>query len=124
MQPPNRLGASTLTCSPHQLAGRHADAERAALAGGTPADWGRESWQLARELVYPTAFDTDDPCAGDLPGKTALTQEDIVAQLPALRRRVQQAGLRMADLLDQALGSAPASERGVRPFRAPPRGGD
>lgn len=79
-------------------------AERAALSGGTPADWGRESWRLSRELVYPTAFDVENPCATELPEKTALSQEDIVAQLPALRRRVQQAGLRMANMLDEALG--------------------
>lgn len=84
---------------------RHYTAEeRAALSGGTPADWGRESWELSRTLVYPIAFDTEDPVVADLPEKTALTQEDIVAQLPALRRRVQQAGLRMANLLDEALG--------------------
>ena len=78
--------------------------ERAALSGGTPADWGRESWELSRTLVYPIAFDIENPAEADLPEKTALTQEDIVAQLPALRRRVQQAGLRMANLLDEALG--------------------
>ncbi|MBO6767547.1 MAG: S1/P1 nuclease [Erythrobacter sp.] len=118
------MAERAITSAQPALVRRYDSAERAALAGGTPADWGRESWQLSRELVYPTAFDTDDPCAGDLPGKTALTQEDIVAQLPALRRRVQQAGLRIADMLDEALGPAQASERGVRSFRAPPRGGD
>lgn len=85
------------------LVRRYAADERAALADGTPADWGRESWQLSRELVYPTAFDTDTPCAAELPEKTALTQADIEDQLPFLRRRVQQAGLRMAKMLDEAM---------------------
>lgn len=85
------------------LVRHYAADERAALSGGMPADWGRESWELSRNLVYPTAFDTEAPCGEELPAKTALTQEDIVAQLPALRRRVQQAGLRMANMLDEAL---------------------
>ena len=83
---------------------RYTPAERAALAGGTPEDWGRESWQIARDFIYPSAFDTADPCAGDLPLETALSQEDIVEAVPIARRRVVQAGLRIADLLESALG--------------------
>ena len=86
------------------LVRRYGAEERAALSGGTPADWGRESWELSRRLVYPTAFHVADPCAEDLPEHTALTQEDIEAQLAALRKRVQQAGLRMADMLNEAFG--------------------
>lgn len=83
---------------------RYSPAERARLGGGTPEDWGRESWQIARDFIYPTAFHTDDVCSADLPMKTALTQEDIVAAVPVARRRVVQAGLRIAELLDSALG--------------------
>ena len=83
---------------------RYAPAERAALSGGSAADWGRESWQIAREFVYPNAFGVEDVCAQDLPKRTALSQEDIVAAIPVVRRRVVQAGLRIAELLDSALG--------------------
>jgi hypothetical protein len=83
---------------------RYSPAERAELGGGNAADWGRESWQIARDVVYPTAFHTDDACSGDLPKRTALSQEDIVAAVPVARRRVQQAGIRIAELLDSALG--------------------
>lgn len=83
---------------------RYSAAERADLGGGTPQDWGRESWQIAREFVYPTAFHTDDVCNSDLPMETTLTQEDIIAGLPVVRRRVVQAGVRIAELLDSALG--------------------
>lgn len=86
------------------VARRYSPAERAELGGGGAADWGRESWQIAREFVYPTAFHTDDVCTGDLPMKTALTQQDIEASLPIARRRVQQAGIRIGELLDSALG--------------------
>jgi hypothetical protein len=86
------------------VARRYSPAERGELGGGSAADWGRESWQIARDFVYPTAFHTDDVCAGDLPMKTALTQQDIEASLPIARRRVQQAGIRIGELLDSALG--------------------
>jgi hypothetical protein len=81
---------------------RYSLAERAELAGGTPDDWGRESWEIARGFVYPTAFDAEDACAAPLPKKTALSQDDIVRGIPIAKRRVQQAGLRIADLLTSA----------------------
>jgi hypothetical protein len=86
---------------------RYSAAERAALAGGTPDDWGRESWEIARSFVYPTAFDTDDLCSQPLPDKTALSQEDIVRGVPIARQRVVQAGLRIAGLLDAAFRPGP-----------------
>jgi len=86
---------------------RYSAAERAELAGGTPDDWGRESWEIARSFVYPTAFDTEDLCSQPLPDKVALSQEDIVRGVPIARKRVVQAGLRIAGLLDQAFRSGP-----------------
>lgn len=82
-------------------------AERAGLAGGSPDDWGRESWEIARGFVYPTAFDTENVCPAPLPGKTALTQEDIERGAPIARKRVVQAGLRIADLLTSAFEPGP-----------------
>ncbi|MDZ4271971.1 MAG: S1/P1 nuclease [Erythrobacter sp.] len=81
---------------------RYSPAERADLSGGSPDDWGRESWEIARSFVYPTAFDTEDVCAAPLPDETALSQEDIIRGVPIAKRRVQQAGLRIADLLESA----------------------
>lgn len=79
-------------------------AERAALNGGTSADWGRESWELARKLVYTKAFDRD-PCeGGKTPKEVVWTDEDIEASIPTLQQRISQAGLRLARLLDEALG--------------------
>ena len=82
-------------------------AERADLGGGTPADWGRESWQISRDFVYPTAFDTEDACEGELPRETKLSQEDIEKGVPIARRRVQQAGIRIAELLESAFAPGP-----------------
>lgn len=86
---------------------RYSAAERADLAGGTPDDWGRESWEIARSFVYPTAFDTEDLCAKPLPDMTALSQEDIVRGVPIARRRVVQSGLRIAELLEAAFKPGP-----------------
>lgn len=86
---------------------RYSSAERAELSGGTPDDWGRESWEIARSFVYPTAFDTEDVCAAPLPDETALSQEDIIRGVPIAKRRVQQAGLRIADLLESAFAPGP-----------------
>lgn len=86
---------------------RYAPAERAELGGGTPDDWGRESWEIARGFVYPTAFDTDDVCAAPLPAEAVLSQEDIIAGVPIAKRRVQQAGIRIADLLESAFAPGP-----------------
>lgn len=86
------------------LVRRYPLAERNALNGGTEADWGRESWALARQ-VYARAFGLD-PCGGAvLPGKVVWSNTAIEATLPDARLRLSQAGLRLARLLDQALGS-------------------
>ena len=86
---------------------RYSPAERTELTGGTPDDWGRESWEIARSSVYPTAFDTEDVCAAPLPEETALSQDDIIRGVPIAKRRVQQAGLRIADLLESAFAPGP-----------------
>jgi len=88
------------------IARRYSPAERAELAGGNAADWGRESWEIARGFVYPETFGCD-PCAGELPRETALSQELIARSAPIARRRVLQAGLRMADYLDKAFEPGP-----------------
>ena len=79
-------------------------AERARIATGEVADWAKESWDLARTRVYPGAFGKL-PC--DQPGKAdvAISEAEIAAEVPIARQRLEQAGLRLAKVLDQALGS-------------------
>lgn len=85
-------------------------AERAELGGGSAADWGRESWKISRDFVYPTAFDTQDVCGQDLPFETVVTREDIERATPIARRRVVQAGLRIAERLESAFAPGPLPE--------------
>lgn len=103
----NPLAERAISDPADPVARRYTAEERKTLAGGTPDDWGRESWEIARSFVYPTAFDTDDVCARPLPERTALSQEDIVRAVPIARQRVVQAGLRIADLLDSAFKAGP-----------------
>lgn len=103
------LAERAITAAEPPLVRHYSAQEKAAFTGGDPAEWGRESWQIARDFVYPNAFDRD-ACEGDLPDETALTQEDIVAAVPVVERRVTQAGLRIADLLDAAFAPGAASE--------------
>lgn len=106
------LAERAITSADPPLVRRYSAEERAIIATGAPADWGRESWELAREFVYRTAFGRD-PCEGELPLETALTQEAIVEAIPVSQQRVTQAGLRIARLLDEAFapGALAAPER-------------
>jgi hypothetical protein len=84
------------------LVRHYSPAERAALAGGTPADWGRESWELARDFVYRNAAGFGPLAEPAYPDKVTLSQEAIVQAVPVAEKRITQAGLRIADLLDAA----------------------
>lgn len=77
-------------------------AERAALRGGTVADWARESWVASRELAYGAVM--SDPC-GAAPAERPVIGEETTRRLvPIVRRQVARGGLRLARLLDEALG--------------------
>lgn len=104
------LAERAITSGKPPVVRRYSAAERSDLGGGGPADWGRESWSIARNFLYPTAFD-QAACDGDLPDETALTQEDIAASIPVARRRVQQAGIRIAELLESAFEPGPLPEQ-------------
>lgn len=100
------LAERAITSSKVPLVRRYTATERADFGGGSPAEWGRESWQTARDFVYPIAFDRP-PCEGPLPDETALSQEDIVRAIPVAQKRITQAGLRMAEMLDAAFAPGP-----------------
>ena len=77
-------------------------AERKHAARGTIADWTRENWEVARTTAYAVAPGSD-PCAADArPGTLGNTA--IAAAIPVVRRQIARGGLRLARLLDEALG--------------------
>lgn len=97
------LLAERAISTPPPLVRRYSAEERAALAGGTVEDWSRESWQVARDTVYASAYG-GDPCAGQPPERAKLSNETIAALIEPLRLQIERGGLRLARLLDEALG--------------------
>ncbi|MCT2557436.1 S1/P1 nuclease [Tsuneonella sp. YG55] len=99
------LAERAITSANPPLVRRYTAAERAELGGGGAADWGRESWALAKGFVYPNAF-------GDAPPANAatLTQDAIAAAVPVAERRITQAGIRIAEYLDSAFAPGPLPE--------------
>ena len=73
--------------------------EAAHLADGI--EFTRELVTEPANIIYPETFGCD-PCEGDLPDQVDMSQAIIDRSLPIARRRVLQAGLRMADYLDVA----------------------
>ena len=104
------LAERAITSAQPPLARRYSAAERAVLSAGGPADWGRESWELARDFVYPNATG-QAPTPGAPSEEVTLTQQAIVAAVPVAERRVTQAGLRIAQLLDSAFAPGPLEPR-------------
>lgn len=78
-----------------------APADRSALASGSTEDWSREAWQAARDIGYAPVRG-GDPCARG--GVAALTEDDIQTAIPVVRAQVLRGGLRLARLLQEALG--------------------
>ncbi|MXO96520.1 endonuclease [Erythrobacter aquimaris] len=104
------LAERAITSAEVPLVRQYTVAERADLGGGDAAEWGRESWQISRDFVYPTAFDRPACEGADLEDETALTQEDIERAIPISQRRVQQAGVRIAEYLESAFAPGPLPE--------------
>lgn len=75
---------------------------RAALSAGTVIDWSRESWEAARSQAYTSLLGT--PCGDKTSVRPTLTEADVHALIPVVRREILAGGLRLARLLDDALG--------------------
>jgi len=86
--------------------------ERARIAGGSVEDWSREMWGKARILAYGTLI--DDPCGPPPAVRPTMDEADVRVLVPRVRENVIAGGLRLARLLDDALGperKAPALKR-------------
>lgn len=76
-------------------------AERPAMEQGNVEDWSRESWQVAHD-AYAALL--GDACAPVPAKRPVLDNTKVEALIPVLRRQVARGGLRLARLLDEALG--------------------
>ena len=87
-------------------------AARARIAEGSVEDWSREMWGKARDLAYGTLI--DDPCGPPPATRPTMDEADVRTLVPRVRENVVAGGLRLARLLDDALGpehKAPALRR-------------
>jgi hypothetical protein len=100
----SNMAERAISSSPIPVARVYSAAERAQLATGTVADWARESYDMARTVVYPMAF-KHDPCVGDPPKSVTITDADAAPAVEATRLRIESAGLRLAKMLDETLAS-------------------
>jgi hypothetical protein len=93
---------STPPSGPRGILAQTPPQERAALAAGTVEDWSRESWEEAKQYAYATLI--DDPCGPAPQARPTLDEADVRTLIPVVRRQVVAGGLRLARLLDDALG--------------------
>ena len=98
------LAERAISSAQPPLVHRYDEDERARLATGTTDDWLRESWEIGRDFLYPTAFGGKIPCEGKAPREASWPEPAIEASMPIVQERIQRAGLRLARMLDEALG--------------------
>ena len=94
------LAERAITSGP-PLVRRYPAAVRAEVAAGDVTDWSRESWQVSHDAAYGSV--ETDPCAPN-PGSVTLDEATIERLVPVARLEVERGGLRLAKLLDEALG--------------------
>jgi hypothetical protein len=103
---------STPPGGPHGLLAGVSAVERAELSAGSVTDWSRESWEAARALAYASLV--GDPCGDKPAARPTLSEAEVQKLIPGMRRQVLAGGLRLARLLDDALGpeaKAPGQKR-------------
>jgi hypothetical protein len=95
------LLAERAISTPPSLVRVYSPEERAAVNGGTVEDWSHDSWQVARDVVYGSAY--GNPC-GPAPQRATLDEAKIEKLIEPARQQLVKGGLRLARLLDEALG--------------------
>jgi len=95
------LLAERAISTPPSLVRIYSPEERAGVNGGSVEDWSRDSWQIARDVVYGSAY--GDPC-GPVPERAKLDEAVIEKLIEPARQQLVKGGLRLARLLDEALG--------------------
>lgn len=95
-------GISQPPAGPRAILAAVPAAERVAISQGKVEDWARESWQIAHDDGYGALLrDACDPIPARRPVMDEATVERLV---PVVRRQIASGGIRLARLLDEALG--------------------
>lgn len=92
---------STPPAGPGGILAEVPPADRAAEAAGSVEDWSRENWQVAHD-AYAALL--GDACAPVPATRPVLTNATIATLVPVMRHQIARGGLRLARLLDEALG--------------------
>ena len=87
--------------TPPSLVRRYPAAERAKIGAGTVVDWSRESW-AASHTAYAAALGGD--ACGTVPARVEMDDATIAKMVPVSREEIRRGGIRLAKLLDKALG--------------------
>lgn len=98
------LAERAITSARSPLVRVYTPQEKAVLATGKLEDWERESWQISRDFLYPMAFGGTLPCDVKEPQKVVWSNAAIEQAIPIIDERIERAGLRLAVMLDAALG--------------------
>jgi hypothetical protein len=89
--------------APPSLVHRYPAEDKAAMAGGSTEDWSRENWEISRDQAYGPVRD-GEPCREDKTTRGTLSEQEIEKLVPIVRQQLERGGLRLARLLDEALG--------------------
>nr|WP_043603017.1 S1/P1 nuclease [Novosphingobium sp. Rr 2-17] len=98
------LAERAITSARPPLVRVYSKAEKAALATGGTEDWARESYEISRDFLYPLAFGGKLPCDVKENQKIVWNNAAIEQAIPVIDERIERAGLRLAAMLDKALG--------------------
>ncbi|MFC3212903.1 S1/P1 nuclease [Novosphingobium panipatense] len=98
------LAERAITSASPPLVRVYSPAEKGRLATGNLEDWTRESYEISRDFLYPLAFGGTLPCDVKEPPRIVWTNAAIEQAIPVVDERIQRAGLRLARMLDKALG--------------------
>jgi len=77
-------------------------AERREWRRGAVIDWAQEGWEISRTVTYPLAV--GEACGPRPEGRVQVGEAEVAKTTPIIRRQMQRAGVRIALLLDRALG--------------------
>jgi len=77
-------------------------ADRQRIGAGTVEDWSREMWEKSGSEAYRSLV--GDPCATATAERPTLDEAKVRALIPLVRENVAEGGIRLARLLDDALG--------------------
>jgi hypothetical protein len=107
-------GISNPPGGPRGILSEVSAADRDSIRQGDVTAWARESWQVAHDFAYGTAY--PDPCGPPPAARPVITEEITRRLVPVVRLQIARGGLRLARLLDEAF--EPDS-----PWLRPPRRG-